>query len=333
MKKFFLPLTVLGVSIFGFMIIKNPEICTNSTISGILICGRVIIPSLFPFTFCVLFILKSGILKTLKITESVSVFLLSLIGGYPLGAKMIKESNIDEKEKPKMLNFCVNAGPAFIILAVGNGIYESRKIGVLLFFAHVLPSFILGLIFRKSFNETQKAPKNLTPDLIDNFTECAALSSATIISICSYVILFSVIMGYINQYDEFSPILKALSLILEVTNGLYKTHNIYLSSALLGFGGLCVWCQVFSLSKGIKINLPLFILCRIFHALSSVFLVFVFVRVFGISIPVLSNTSTLTTLPFQSTAAVGISLILMGIVFIISIQNKNFAGNILEDMI
>ena len=160
MKKALFYISISGILLLVFLIITNPTICTQGAITGLLLCSRIIIPSLFPFTVCVIFILKSGVLNnlnflnklTIKIwgisSQMFAIFLLSLIGGYPLGAKILNESEIDSKTAGKMLYFCVNAGPAFIILAVGLGHFNSKEIGYLLFFSHIFSSIILSFVFK-----------------------------------------------------------------------------------------------------------------------------------------------------------------------------------------
>ena len=115
MKKAFNLLAVVLVSAFAFLIILRPEISLKSALSGVLLCGNVIIPSLFPFTFCVLFIKSSGLLRFLKflnpVTQKVfnqnfyefTLFLLSLIGGYPLGAKLLSQSGINAQKQKIMI--------------------------------------------------------------------------------------------------------------------------------------------------------------------------------------------------------------------------------------
>ncbi len=345
MKKLISFMLVSAVLFFTALLLLNPKICINSAVSGILLCGRIIIPSLFPFTFCVLFILKSGILRSLKILEKFSksvfgldsqmftVFLLSLIGGYPLGAKILNESQANGKTATLMLNYCVNAGPAFIISAVGSGVFSSQKIGVLLFIAHIFPSFILAFLFRKRVKSTavQKCADKI--NIIDNFVISATESAKTLFNICSFVILFSVITAYINHYCQKAPYLRPFSLFLEVTNAINQNRNIILISALLGFGGLCVWCQVFSLCKKFKINYLQFVLSRIFHAVMSALLTFLMIKAFGITVPAVSNGQIFSFSAFFNGTAVGISLITMGIVLMISLSSKNFTGNILEDIV
>ena len=250
MKKLFSIAGVLAVLIFVVLILLKPQTCINSVISGLILCGRVIIPALYPFTFCVLFILKSGTLEKLKLPEPVCIFLLSLIGGYPLGAKMLNESQISPKNASLMLNYCVNAGPAFIILSVGNGVFHSQKIGILLYFAHLLPSVIMAFFFRKKLKFPTESKARKRPNIINNFVLSASESASALISICSFVILFSVICEYIKLLPALTP----LTLFLEVSNGIVTSRNIYLISFLLGFGGICIWAQVFSLSKKLRCN-------------------------------------------------------------------------------
>ena len=340
MKRIIYFLSVAFVLAFSVLILKNPQICITATAYGINLSARVLIPSLYPFTFCVLFILNSGFLNSFNFLDKIfkklfgmngylfSVFLLSLIGGYPLGAKLISDSQIDSKTAKNMLNYCVNAGPAFIITAIGSGIFNSKKIGLILFISHILPSFLLAFLFRKKLNPNSINKKNVI-SIADNFVLSASSAASALISICTYVLLFSVITAYIDHYT----FLKPLTLLLEVTNSISQTNNSLLISALLGFGGISIWCQVYSLSKKVKPDFLTFPLCRIFHAFFSAALTYTAIKVLGITVPTLSNGKMFIFSAFESTAAVGYSLITLGILFMISLKQKNYAGNMLEDIV
>ena len=98
--------------LFAFLIILKSDICLKSALSGLLICGNIIIPTIYPFTFCVLFIKNSGVFKIFKPFNNLTIklfglnfyefaiFLMSLIGGYPIGAKLLSDSKI--KKTPIM---------------------------------------------------------------------------------------------------------------------------------------------------------------------------------------------------------------------------------------
>lgn len=345
MKKALFLLSVLGVCFFIFLIITNPSVCVEGAVSGLLLCGNVIIPSLFPFTVCVLFILKSGILENLKFADGFSqkifkfnsqmlaIFLLSLIGGYPLGAKILNEAEETPENASVMLNYCVNAGPAFIILAVGCGCFGSKKIGYILFVSHVLSALLLALFFKKFLTETKHKAKKASLNLVDNFILSTSLGASTVLNICAFVILFSTIVKYISFYSQRFHFLKFFSYILEVTNAITLTDNVIFVSFLLGFGGISVWCQVMSVSQKIKMNFPIFITSRIIHGILSAVSTYLLLKIFKISVSTVSNGIDFSFSAYTSSLAVAISLITMGIVLIISLYSKKCAGNMLEDLV
>ncbi len=324
----------LSAVIMLVLIILNPNVCKSGAISGLLLSGNVIIPSLFPFAVFVLFILKSNLPQKLHIKSDISIFILSLIGGYPIGAKLLNEALetkiINKNDAEKMLNYCVNAGPAFIILAVGGGLLNSQKLGYILFVSHILASIILmALTKTKSKESKQKNDMNI----IDNFVLSVSQAASATFSICSFIILFSVILSYINFYTQKFEILKSVSYILEVTNACAKTKNIYLISFLLGFSGICIWFQVWGMVKHFKINYLKFAICRILHGLLSTTITFIIIKVFKIALPTLSNGINAGYALTATAPAIAISLIIMGIIFIISLNTKNYAGNLLEDLV
>ncbi len=334
MKKSIYTLSViLGISGIILMII-NPEICKNGAVYGLLLSSNVIIPSIFPFSVLTLFILNSSVLEKLKIPPVFSVFILSSIGGYPIGSKVLEQSvafkKIDSNLASKMLNFCVNAGPAFIILAVGCGILNSKILGYVLFVSHILSSLVLMILSKP---KVQNTSSNRHLNIIDNFVLSVSQSAASTISICSYVILFSVIISYVNYYSEKLIFVKFLSLFLEVTNGISQTKNIYFISFLLGFSGICVWFQVFGMAKNFKPQYIKFALFRLLQgALSSGF-TYILLKIFKISVPTLSNNITANFSFTNYAPSVAVSLIIMGLIFIISLNTKNYAGNLLEDLV
>ncbi len=345
MKKTLSFIAVIFISFFAFLIILRPEICLKSTLSGILICGNVIIPSIYPFTFCVLFIKSSGALKLLKpfdfITKFLfhlsfyefSLFLLSLLGGYPTGAKLLSGANIENKKLNLMLSFCINASPAFVILAVGKGVFKSAFIGWVLYLSHILSSLIIALCLGRFIKKENgfKMPKSV--GAVNNFVQSAADSADTVIKICGLVILFSAVYGYIEMLSLYIKPLKYLGLLCEVTTSVFKTDRILLSAFLLSFGGFGIWCQIFAILKHKKINYLLFAAFRVLQGILSASLTFLLLKAFKITVFTLSNNINFNISAFINGPSVAISLIIMGIVLIISLYNKKYAGNLIEEMV
>lgn len=321
------------VLMFGILLILNPDTCRENVAKAIIICGRVLIPSLFPFGVCVLFILKSDALK--PINPSFLIFLFSLLGGYPMGAKLINEEvlskRLDRENAEKMLHSCVNAGPAFIVSAVGAGVLKSQKIGYVLLVSHILASLVICLISGPiTQNKTEKR-EYISP--VDNFVISASDSAKAVMSICWFVILFSVLTGYLEVYSLRFLILKPLIFLTEITVAVTKTKNIVLISFLLGFSGFCIWAQVLSVGKDIKINLPKFALFRLFHGTLSAVFTYITLKIIPLEIPVFSNGVNFSFKPFVSGASLGISLLILGIVFVISLSNTRENRKILEEFI
>lgn len=149
--------------ISAFFII-NPAKYIATTIDGILLYGTKILPSLLPFLFITklmsnfefIFYVCSKfkwLTKFLFCTPAISfyIFFMSIISGYPIGAKLTSEfyslGLITKKDAQKILSFSSTSGPLFVIGSVGVGFFSSAKIGFILFSSHIISSIINGVIF------------------------------------------------------------------------------------------------------------------------------------------------------------------------------------------
>lgn len=334
--------------IFILLMLTKPEISASGAAEGILISGRIIIPSLFPFTVCVLFLSNSGFFNCLKAVtpitkrifgisgEMFSVMILSMIGGYPIGAKLLNDcaenGKITQKNAGIMLNYCVNAGPAFIVIAVGSGIYGSKSVGCVLLVSHILSSFIISIFCSFLMSEDSCAENGnvLIPPPADNFVISAASAAKAVFGICGYVIFFSSLNSYLIYYSEKFPVLKYISALTEVTNAVYGIKNIYCAAFLLGFAGLSIWCQVLSVSKKIKIKPLQFIGFRTAHGILSAVIAKILIKCFKIS--VLTGNAAVFK-PYCGNAALSLSMLSMVIILIISLYRKNNTGKILNDIV
>ncbi len=345
-------LSVLLILILSVLIVFKPEVCRDSAFSGLVICGRIIIPSLFAFTMCVLFITRSGALWGLKFLNPVTravfglnfneagLMLLSFLGGYPVGAKLlnnaVKRGEISSKRAGEMLGFCVNAGPAFIVTAVGSGMLNSVRLGYVLLLCHISGGVFLCLLSRFRLNKEPSKDSFLVTSALnaaDNFVLSAAEASTSVMGICSFVILFSVINGYVKYFALYFPKLKIITLGLEVTNAVTLTDNLYLISFLLGFSGVCVWCQILSVSDKIEINYAKFIICRILHGAFSTVFLHIILKAFKITVETGAVSKNFKVEYIYSTPTLSISMLLMCIVFAISVASEKYAGKMLEDMV
>ena len=326
----FLSILLLMIALFFY-----PAASQSAAKQGLFLCGKVIIPSLFPFTVCVLFLVKCGVFSALKPLrpiarlfhlpiEPFSILLLSAVGGYPIGAKLLRES-VREKRLAKenasvMLCYCVNAGPAFILLTVGRGLFSSAPIGKILLGSHLAASFLLALSGGFFLKKESAPPRHGdTPSLPDCFVSAISEAAKAVLLICSCVIFFSVVTAVCDRMSAGFPLLAQVSSLLEITCGLSKTRNLFFASFLLGFAGLSVWCQVFSLADGIPIRFGVFVLARVLHGSLSAFFTFLLLRLFPVSLTVSARP---TAALISDSIGLSLALLMMAILFLLSLFER-----------
>ena len=321
------------ISLFAFCLIFFRDDAVNGAVKGLYLCSDVLIPSLFPFMVCVLLFI--GIIESLNLKNSKNkillIFILSALGGYPIGAMILNEEarldNIEVKSAEKMLRFCVNAGPGFIIIAVGSGIYGSVKTGLILFLSAILSSFSLFLFtcfLGKDKINFKSTYKDSSFEFSDIFVNSTARASASMINICSFVVLFCVINSVLEKFAEKVKILNFFIYLNEVSCSVFKFKNIYAVSFILGFGGICVIMQIIAVSGDIKFNVLKFLILRILNGLLLLFYSSILIKLFGckISTAFLNNTIIIKTNSLKTVLVLSAVVIL----FLISVQSKKIIG-------
>ncbi len=265
---------------------------------GLSICGTVIIPSLLPFMVLV------GTFMRLRLSDTVGRWLarptkwlfrlpgccalpilLSMAGGYPAGAvaieQLLSRRQITENQAARMLHFCVNAGPAFAVSAVGAVLLGDVRVGWLLCAAHLLAALLIGVVqARVCPPPARQAPSARGMALPLGSAFAAAVNSAalSLLYMCGFVILFAVVLS-ISDAAGVSALLETatgvpalFSGLLEVGSGCIQLAGVpepsmFFFGFLLGFGGLSVQCQVRALLQAYPAALRHFLLFRILHGL------------------------------------------------------------------
>lgn len=260
------------------------------------------------------------------------IFIFSCIGGYVVGAKLIENAylsgNISKKDAQKMHCFCINGGAGFIIVAVGFTMYGLKSVGFLLYFSHILYSIIVFLILKRkiNINENKSSTSN---SLSDIFCVSVAESSSTLLTVCSFVIAFSVINGYLAKIKY----LSYLTYFTELTMALNNTRNLYFSAFLIGIGGISVFFQVLAISKNAGVKIKLFLSSLVLHGVFSSFVTFLLIKIFKISPSVFSSGGKVVLSMANSSISLSVSLIFTVLLLILSLEGKNRGGNLREDLL
>lgn len=294
-----------------------PEEIISAGKDGLALCGNVILPSLFPFFVVSSLIVGLGLAEYPgRLVEGImqplfrvngncaSALVLGLIGGYPVGARtaaeLYKNGQCSRSEAERLLGFCNNSGPAFLLGVVGAGIFGSPRIGLLLMAVHMVSALLVGLIFRfyPADSEAHSAPArtlhlncNISPATV--FTESVRDSCTAVLNVCAFILLFGVILrlltlsGILGSLSRglaffFSPLglsypwaKRLLGGFLELSNGVAAlpagdwAGGIPMAAFLLGWGGLSVQCQTMSVLRGTGLSLKPCLVGKLLHGLIS----------------------------------------------------------------
>lgn len=195
-----------------------PQPSMEAAKSGLALCYNVIIPSLFPFFVLSSLVVELGLAGYLgRLLEGLmrplfhvsgacaSAFALGFIGGYPVGAKtaisLYENGMCTKTEAERLLAFCNNSGPAFILGVVGAGVFASSRVGVLLYLAHAAASICIGILFRfykagptARREERQSRPQFHAQRFTTAFTGSIKNSFLSTLNICAFVVFFTVVI-------------------------------------------------------------------------------------------------------------------------------------------
>ena len=337
-------LTVTAVVFFGYMLISDYEASGTSISHSLDICAKTLIPSLFPFMFLSAFITRSGILEKNiifldKITYKLSglpfcsavVFIMSIIGGYPIGPRMIKElylrGSVTENQANRMMLFCINPSPAFVINTIGFTMFSSKKIGVIIYFSTVLSNILLS-IFTKFLDDKKKAEVSFGEKcgIGKALTQAADDATSGIIKICSYVILFSALISIISSITENRSVLDFLYGFCEVTLGcerLSRLCNITLIAGVTAWGGIAVHFQIADCISQTHTNLYHFFTSRVVSGALSVIICDIFLKQFPIDVSALSQSTEMVIVPNEASLPVSITLLITCFFFLIGDYTVN----------
>ena len=313
--------------------------------SGLYLCGAVIIPSLFPILCLTSFLSFCGVLevfaKRLKNFSKkhfhlcgyfIPIFLLSMISGYPVGATLansIYESGkISVNERNKIALICCSAGPAFVLLAVGVNIFNSIKIGKILFFSNLFACIVTALIVTRFFeNDNEKTKYNSRLNALSDST-VFAVSNATssVISICAFTIIFSAIVNVLTLVCANKTAFLAIVGFLEVTNGVFEFFCAKVAlpfvCAVIGFGGLSVIFQISALLKTNRPPILKIIATRFLCACFSFIFCFLACKIFNVSTTV-SNTLNVSLKTTSQNYYFSLLLWFLAIVFLSFLQKHS----------
>lgn len=313
---YIIPICLLAILV---LIAINPAKYSVVAYKGLEVWAKVLVPSLLPFFIFTKLISSGDFLNdftslfapiTKKVyncpAKSAFVFFMSIISGYPVGAKLISDlynnNEFSKDDALKTLSFSCNSGPMFILGSVAIGMFTSKKMGIIIYFSHILGSLLNGLIYRKIKTNTCKASalNNQTCNK-SNFSESVSSSISSILLIGGVICFTFVLIEAITDNFIFVKIISVFSYfginqdilaaifsgIFEITKGCLMLSEIPLSfntatmlcTFIISFGGISTLLQATAFTKNI-IPTKTFIRQKITHALCATLISFILLCIF-----------------------------------------------------
>lgn len=208
-----------------------------------------------------------------------SAFILGIVSGFPVGAKtaidLYRRGLCSKAETERTLAFCNNAGPAFVLGTVGVGIWSSTRVGWLLWSAQTAAAVITGIFFglfwkgSDEFCPPSEAKRERVVRFLPTLVNAVRDSAVSLVYISAFIVFFAIVIAMLSSFGiipaaasflakipfplNSSDWEHLLSGIVEFTSGIKMIgaeepfrRSLTLTSAVLGWAGLSVHCQVLS---------------------------------------------------------------------------------------
>ena len=320
-------LTVVGLLACAAGLVLFPKQSVAAAAEGLTLCREVIVPSLFPFFVVSSLAVELGAAARLgRLLEPVmrrlfnvsgpcaAAFLLGFVGGYPVGARtaiaLYRQGACTRAEAERLLSFCNNSGPAFILGVVGASVFSDSRVGLLLYLVHTLASVLTGLCFRFWKRREPPAPPRRLPERTGRagfgaaFTGAVKGAFSATLNICGFVVFFTVLLrllylagvlpflarsaaallGPLGLEEETAG--QLLTGLIELCSGVWSlagagaglTKGAALAAFMLGWAGLSIHCQTLSFLAEGGLSSGTYFCGKLLHGLLSAALAWLLFR-------------------------------------------------------
>ena len=265
-------------------------------------CLEVVIPALFAFTVLAVYLQRSGLYrvvlkpltvplsKLLRLPEELcAVFLLSNIGGYPVGAKLltglVRSGRLRRGDASRLLCCCYGSGPSFVIGTAGMQVFGSAAAGGMIFGACILSSLaeaaVVCMFGKPILLDESSSAQDLSAECFISSVDAGA---RVMYPVCVMSVAFAAVtalldsagitelaawaLGKLGLGGNSDRLLPAMLEVTQVRGLVPEGAAASLCAAALSFGGVCVLMQVGALTGG-EISMKPLLISRLPVALLS----------------------------------------------------------------
>ena len=287
LKRNILPIIFL---IFTLLLVVFSRTNLSSAKDGLLLWATAVVPSLLPFFIATELLSYTNIISFIgKLLnkfmrpifnvpgEGAFAFIIGMISGYPVGAKIVTKLRQDgictKSEGERMLSFTNNSGPLFIIGTVGVTLFGNSTIGFLLLITHILACITVGILLGIIDRFNKKEQENINNIKVSNTVTNNKLSCSfsnlgeilgksinnaisTVLMIGGFIVLFSVILSILQNSHIIDIFCNFVSMIFKYLNIDTSLANGFVTGIVELTNGVKLTCTL-----NTKLISPNIILC------------------------------------------------------------------------
>ncbi len=298
-------LSLLAVAVVMIAIPLYSERISHSVRSALELLYRVVIPAVFPFMIIADLMYALLDFSSLKLAgkiferafgisrSGIYPLILGATCGFPLGVKctadLYRNGRITGDEAERLIGFCNNTGPAFLIAGVGIGLRGSISDGITLYISMMLAAIAIGIAF--SIGHGDISCEDRFPR--ERFSITASIRSAgtATLTLSSFVAFFAIFAGMLRLLlGESIPYLCLISFleigsatsIFSKTKLLTSFGSLVLTAFATGFSGLSVHLQALSFLEGTGLSCRRYFIMKLLQGiLTAIFCAIIYVFTHG----------------------------------------------------
>ncbi len=310
-------LAALAALLLAILILVFPQIAFRSLLQGFEIAFCRVVPAVLPMMIVSGVIIDSPLaswlglllqpytrLLGIKERSASTVLFLGLLGGFAILAQGIdqlyRSRRVDRHQAELLLCAGLNAGPSFILLSVGYGMFGSVGLGILFLASLYLGNLSAALLLHIFRIQKGTDFPGATPAALHNgfprsgsFESSMQKAVSSCATLCGYIAFFCLLCSLAQQI---LPAVSAgtLCVLLEVTNGalfssgLSGAPRIWLTICTLCWAGLSIQMQAKALLPA-ELSLRRFYLSRLLATPLSLMFYGIGIRIFPQALPAIAG--------------------------------------------
>ena len=212
--------------------------------------------------------------KILKLSKKdTSIFIFSLISGYPNNSKMLINSN----NLNNLINYTNFVSPFFMFSTINNIYIKNIKISLLIYFSHVISNIIILFILKKKYKNNNNLIKKNEESILNTYYTSLKDTTISLSLIFSNILFFSIIISFIKDILPFNNLINSIIIgLFEFSSGVYEISllpiTIFLKGLLITiiitFSSISMHMQIINFNR--KIKYIKYLIFRIFNVLLAI---------------------------------------------------------------